>query len=102
MAAVLALHELAEWSPQSAHAANAAIRELLAACPQLAIIGNAARHISNQLYVPVLRQVDDGQLPPGLALARSGASVLFPSTDKPGRDARALQHRLRIAIALPT
>ena len=99
MTAVLALHELAAWSPQPAQAANAALRELLATCPRLAIIGDAARHISTQPYVPVLLQGDGGQPRPGLALARSGASVLSPSTSEAGREARALQRRLRIATA---
>jgi dTDP-4-amino-4,6-dideoxygalactose transaminase len=100
MAAVLALHELAEWSPQPAQAANAALREQLATCRQLAIIGDAARHASTQPYVPVLLHEDDVKPPPGLALVRSGASVLSPRTSKAGRDARALQHRLRMATML--
>ena len=97
MAAVLALHQLAAWSPNPARAAHAATLTRLAANPRIAILGDLTRHGTAKPYVPVLVRSDDDPPPPGITWVMSGAQVLAGHTDRTRRTARALLRRVRIA-----
>jgi len=102
MTAVLALHELAQWSPGPAQAVHAAALARLAADPQVTLLGHGTRHISAQPYVPVLVTAGTDLAPPGISWAQSGAQVLPQLTGSAGQDAQALLDRVRLATARPT
>jgi hypothetical protein len=59
MTAVLALHALAEWSPERARAAHAATCGVLTADPRARILGDVSRHTSTGARVPVLLDTPD-------------------------------------------
>ena len=96
MTAVLALHELAQWSPAPAQAAHAATLARLAADPQVILLGHKTRHRSTQPYVPVLVIAGTDPAPPGITWARSGARVLPALTSSTSQAARALLDRVRL------
>jgi dTDP-4-amino-4,6-dideoxygalactose transaminase len=97
MAAVLALHQLATWSPDPARTAHAATLSRLAADPQIVPLGDPARHGIVQPYVPVLVTPDTGPPPAGITWALSGAQVLADRTGRTRPTARALLRRVRLA-----
>jgi len=99
MTAVLALHELAQWSPVPAQAARAATLARLAADPQVMLLGHKMRHISTQPYVPVLVIAGTAPAPSGVTWARSGAQVLPALTSGTSQAARELLDRVRLATA---
>jgi dTDP-4-amino-4,6-dideoxygalactose transaminase len=98
MTAVLALYELAQWSPDPAQASQAAAQARLAAHPGVTLLGHGVRYTSAQSYVPVL--VAAGTDPPlvGISWAPSGAQVL-PGPASTGQAALALLDRIRLAAA---
>jgi dTDP-4-amino-4,6-dideoxygalactose transaminase len=97
MAAVLALHQLAAWSPGPARAAHAATLARLAADPQITPLGDPARHTTAQPYVPVLITPGTGSPPSEITWAPSGAQILISHTNRTRRTARALLQRVRLA-----
>jgi dTDP-4-amino-4,6-dideoxygalactose transaminase len=99
--AVLALHELAHWSPAAAQESRSATLARLASQPRVIILGHQARHASTQPYVPLLITQSRDLPPLGLTWARSGAQVLPGSTSETRRAAQALLRRIRLATALP-
>lgn len=99
MTAVLAVHELAQWSPNPAQATQAVTLARLAAYPQVTPLGHKARHTSIQPYVPVLVTAEPDPAPPGITWAPSGAEVLPPLTGPTSHDAQTLLGRVRLATA---
>jgi hypothetical protein len=97
MTAVLALHALAEWSPEPARAAHAATREVLAADPSLRILGDASRQASTCARVPVLLDTPGQEPPPGVWWSKSGAQVLPCVLDDAYQTAAALLARVKLA-----
>jgi dTDP-4-amino-4,6-dideoxygalactose transaminase len=97
MAAVLAIHQLAAWSPGPARAVRAATLAQLDADPQITPLGDPARHTTAQPYVPVLVTPDSGPPPPEITWAPSGAQVLPGHTSRTRQTARALLRRVRLA-----
>jgi DegT/DnrJ/EryC1/StrS aminotransferase family len=98
MAAVLALYELAHWSPDSAQAIQVATLARLTVGPQVTLLGHGARYTSTQPYVPVLLPTGTDAPPVGISWVRSGAQVL-PGPASTGRAARNLLERVRLAVA---
>ena len=97
MTAVLALHALAEWSPEPARAAHAATREILAADRRVRIIGDGFRRSSTCIRVPVLLDSPDQEPPPGVWWSKSGARVLPCLLDDAYQAAAALLVRVKLA-----
>jgi dTDP-4-amino-4,6-dideoxygalactose transaminase len=96
MTAILALHQLASWSPASAQVTHAKTLQLLAASPEARPLGDPARHTSALAYVPVLAAATSAP-PTGVRWAPSGAQVL-PSLAAPDNEqASSLLRRLRLA-----
>jgi len=97
MAAVLALQQLAAWSPGPAQAIHAATLARLAGNPQITPLGHPARHTTAQPHVPVLVTPDTAAPPTGITWAPSGAQVLASQAKMTRRPAQALLHRVRLA-----
>jgi dTDP-4-amino-4,6-dideoxygalactose transaminase len=97
MTAVLALHALAEWSPEITTATRGATLELLAARSGLRILGTATRHMSTSASVPVLLDSPDTGPLPGVWWSASGASVLPCVSSADYADAENLLNRTRLA-----
>jgi dTDP-4-amino-4,6-dideoxygalactose transaminase len=97
MAAVLALHQLAAWSPGPAGEARAAILARLAAHPRVTPLADPERHDTAQPYIAVLVPPGTEQPPPGITWISSGAQVLPGHAAGPRRAARSLLRRVRLA-----
>lgn len=97
MTAVLALHELALWSPEPAREAHAAALARLAADPRVTPLGRQQQRTSTQPYVPVLVTEGADPAPPGITWAPSGAQVLPGLTSSAGQAAQALLRQVRLA-----
>lgn len=97
MAAVLALHQLAAWSPVPAGEARAATFARLAAYPRITPLGDPERHATAQPYVPVLVPPGTVSPPPGITWIPSGAQVLPGPASGPRRAARSVLRRVRLA-----
>jgi hypothetical protein len=100
MAAVLALHRLAGWSPADARSRHARTARLLAGHVGIRVLGNAPRHVSIRPAVPVLLCTPGVDPPPGVCWTASGAQVLpgLPAADS--RLAVDLLTRVRLASAM--
>jgi hypothetical protein len=97
MTAVLALHALAEWSPERAGAAHAATCGVLTADPRARILGDVSRHTSTGARVPVLLDTPDQEPPPGIWWSKSGAQVLPCVPGDAYQAAAALLARVKLA-----
>ena len=98
IAAVLALHRLADWSPAAAQRAHAAAAERLAASRSVQLVGSPHRHSCCQIQVPVLLNDDTTPPPPGVHWSRSGAQVLPGLAGADHQLATRLLTRLRLAV----
>lgn len=99
VAAVLALHQLAEWSPVDARSRYADTARRLSGQPGLRLLADPGRHgMMSQPQVPVLLAAADAGPPPGLRWSQSGARVLpgLVATDR--QRARRLLARVRLAV----
>lgn len=96
--AVLALHQLAQWSPSAVQKSQKLTSELLIGVPNLSPLTDGRRR-STQPYVPVLVAHDTVQPPAGITWTPSGAQVLPPLASTKGRNAQKLLSRVRLAMS---
>jgi hypothetical protein len=96
--AVLALHQLAGWSPAAAQFRYAETARRLSGQPTLRLLADAGRHGMSQPQVPVLLHSADTSPPPGVRWSRSGAQVLPGLAAADHQHAHRLLARVRLAI----
>jgi dTDP-4-amino-4,6-dideoxygalactose transaminase len=98
MAAVLALHRLAGWSPTAAQSAHAETARRLAGDGSVRLLGDSRRHESSLAHVPVLLSARRAEEPPpGVRWSRSGAQVLPGLTGNDHELTTRLLARVRLA-----
>jgi dTDP-4-amino-4,6-dideoxygalactose transaminase len=98
MTAVLALHQLAGWSPAEARSRYAETARYLSGQPSLRLLTDAGRHGMSQAQVPVLLDAADTGPPEGMRWSRSGARVLPGPAATDRRRAGRLLARVRLAV----
>lgn len=96
--AVLALHQLAGWSPAEARSRYAETARHLSGQPGLRLLADAGRHGMSQPQVPVLLDSADTGPPAGMRWSRSGARALPGPAATDLQRARRLLARVRMAV----
>jgi hypothetical protein len=98
MTAVLALHQLAGWSPAQTRSRYSETARYLSGRPGLRLLADAGRHGMSQPQVPVLLDTAGTGPPEGMRWSRSGAWVLPGPAASDRQRARRLLARVRLAV----
>ena len=98
MTAVLALHQLAGWSPAEARSRYAETARHLSGQPGLRLLADTGRHGMSQAQVPVLLDAADTGPPAGLRWSPSGAWALPGPAATDRQRGRRLLARVRLAV----